>query len=45
MEKKFVIPELEIVFFSNDDIVTTSDPANDPGAEEGSYNWGNNQQP
>lgn len=30
MEKKFVIPELEIVLFKSDDIITASDSAASP---------------
>ena len=30
MEKKFVIPELEIALFTSDDIITASDPAVSP---------------
>lgn len=35
MEKKFIIPELEIVLFTSDDIITASDPANSPDNEIG----------
>ena len=39
MEKKFIIPELEIIFFTNDDIVTVSDPTASIINDEGSFDW------
>ena len=40
-KKKFEKPELEIIEFTNDDIITDSGDLGDPGPKPGDINGGN----